>query len=672
MIQTTKKRPYPPLIIAGAILTIIAGYYVNGAWKPGMEFAGFLESFNKVCSNPLRDYYNEYTLKAVVIALVIYAMMIVIYYTSQHELMPGKEYGTAKFITPKQLNFTLMEKKNPDNNRIFSQNVRMSINTGITRLNNNVVIIGASGTGKTFTELKPNMSQMNSSFIITDPKSEILRSMGGMLEKNGYDVKVINLIDMEHSHHYNPFNYIREEKDIVRLITNLMANTTPKDSGAKDPFWDHAEGMFLQSIFFYVWMEMPPVKRNMRSVMELLSEAKVPGKDEKSDLDVRMAILAEVSPLGEKHPAIRQYNKCMRGAGDTIRSIIISANSRLAKLENEQVLELLSKDDMNIADIGNGKHGDGKTKTALFCVIPDSDKSYNFIIGMLYTQIFQELYYQADEVHDGPLPIHVTFMLDEFANVALPDDFTSLISTMRGRNISSIIIIQNLVQLKVLFKDSWESVTGNCDTTIYLGGNEQSTHEYVSKLLGKTTIEKRSTGLSRGRQGSSSQNYDVIQRDLMTPDEVRMLDNSKCIVIVRGLNPVIDDKFHPKEHPRYLEWGDGGGDTYQFVPALPDGKLDEGYEIVSAQKMKEYMSMKEKGKPVYVNEMSYDEFMMLGDLELKQKLMEQDEADKKKELIEHEDIPSELQYTPDEETEKSIVSELIAMKKKELADKTAS
>lgn len=672
MVQTTKKKPYPPLIIAGMIFAIIMGYLVNGAWKPGMEFAAFLESFNEVCDNPLRDYYNEYTIKAIVIALLIYFMLVVIYYTSQHELMPGKEYGTAKFITPQLLNTAIMEKSNPENNRIYSRNVRMSINTGITGLNNNIVILGASGTGKTYKWVKPNISQMNSSLIITDPKSEILRSMGGMLERNGYDVKVINLIDMEKSHHYNPFNYIRKEQDVVKLITNLMANTTPKDAGPKDPFWDQSEGMFLQALFFYVWMEMPPAKRNMRSVMDLLAEAKVPGKDEKSDLDVRMAILAEMSPLGEKHPAVRQYNKCMRGAGDTVRSIIISANSRLAKFENEQLLNLMSKDDMNIADIGNGKHGDGKTKTALFCVIPDSDKSYNFVIGMLYTQIFQELYYQADDVHDGPLPIHVTFLLDEFANVPLPDDFTSLISTMRGRNISSIVIIQNLVQLKVIFKDAWESVTGNCDTTIYLGGNEQSTHEYISKLLGKTTIEKRSMGLTRGRQGSSSQNYDVIQRDLMTPDEVRMLDNKKCIVIVRGLNPVIDDKYHPKEHDRYPEWGDGGGATYQFTPGLPDGKLDEEYEIIGEEKMKDYMLMKKKGNPVYINEMSYDEFMLLGDVELKQRLVEQDEINKKKELMDHNELPSTLRYTPDEETERSIVSELIAMKKKELAEKAAS
>lgn len=328
----------------------------------------------------------------------------------------------------------------------------------------------------------------NCSFICTDPKGEILRSCGQMLKNNGYNVKVINLLEMDKSDCYNPFSYIREETDVVKLITNLISNTTPKGATPSDPFWEKAEGLFLQSIFYYVWLEVQPAKRNFETVLKLLGEAEVTEQGKASKLDVRMKFLEESSPLGANHPAVKQYNKCMRGAGDTVRSIIISANSRLAFLENKQVLRLLSKDELNLSDIGIGVNGDGETKTALFCVIPDSDKSYNFIIGMLYTQIFQELYYQADFNYGGRLPIHVTFMLDEFANVALPDDFCSLLSTMRSREISSIIIIQNFAQLKALFKDTWETIPGNCDTFIYLGGNEQSTHKYVSELLGKVRL----------------------------------------------------------------------------------------------------------------------------------------------------------------------------------------
>ena len=308
----------------------------------------------------------------------------------------------------------------------------------------------------------------------------------------------------------DPFSYIREEIDVVKLITNIMSNTTPKEAVPSDPFWENAEGLFLQALFYYVWMEVKPENRNFEKVLELMGEAEVTEKGKPSRLDARMAFLQETSPLGANHPAVKQYNKCMRGAGDTVRSIIISANSRLATLENKQVLHLLSRDDLNLADLGIGANGDKTTKTALFCVIPDSDKTYNFIIGMLYTQIFQELYFQADFNYGGRLPIHVSFIMDEFANVALPDDFCSLLSTMRSREISSFIIIQNLAQLKALFKDTWETIPGNCDTLIYLGGNEQSTHEYISKMLGKATIDKRSSGETLGRQGSSSRNYDVL------------------------------------------------------------------------------------------------------------------------------------------------------------------
>lgn len=311
-----------------------------------------------------------------------------------------------------------------------------------------------------------------------------------------------------------------------------------------------------------MWLEVQPAKRNFETVLKLLGEAEVTEQGKASKLDVRMKFLEESSPLGANHPAVKQYNKCMRGAGDTVRSIIISANSRLAFLENKQVLRLLSKDELNLSDIGIGVNGDGETKTALFCVIPDSDKSYNFIIGMLYTQIFQELYYQADFNCGGRLPIHVTFMLDEFANVALPDDFCSLLSTMRSREISSIIIIQNFAQLKALFKDTWETIPGNCDTFIYLGGNEQSTHKYVSELLGKGTIDKKSSGETKGRQGSSSRNYDVLGRELFTPDEVRKLDNKKCIIFIRGFVPIMDNKFIPFNHPMFNQTADGKGKPY--------------------------------------------------------------------------------------------------------------
>ena len=652
--QTSKKKPSMVFLLLGAILAGYLGYLIGGAWEEGMDLMEFLDRFSTVCEDPFANYFNENTVKMIAIVVVVYAMAVVMYYTSQRNYMPGKEFGTARFENPKQVNKILAD-KDENFNRILSQNVKMSLDFRRLKLNGNILICGGSGAGKTFYEVKPNLMQMphNCSFICTDPKGEILRSCGQMLKNNGYNVKVINLLEMDKSDCYNPFSYIREETDVVKLITNLISNTTPKGSTPSDPFWEKAEGLFLQSIFYYVWLEVQPAKRNFETVLKLLGEAEVTEQGKASKLDVRMKFLEESSPLGANHPAVKQYNKCMRGAGDTVRSIIISANSRLAFLENKQVLRLLSKDELNLSDIGIGVNGDGETKTALFCVIPDSDKSYNFIIGMLYTQIFQELYYQADFNCGGRLPIHVTFMLDEFANVALPDDFCSLLSTMRSREISSIIIIQNFAQLKALFKDTWETIPGNCDTFIYLGGNEQSTHKYVSELLGKGTIDKKSSGETKGRQGSSSRNYDVLGRELFTPDEVRKLDNKKCIIFIRGFDPIMDNKFIPFNHPMFNQTADGKGEPYVHQIRGADNLIGPPFEILSDKAVKYYEKLKDKGENVYIDTLTYEQFMMLGDAELSRRFSMQDEAEQKAKIDREQ--ANELEYV--DESQKSDASE---------------
>lgn len=641
-----KKKVSLWFIILGAILSGYAGYLLNGAWEPGGDINSFLEFFNNVCAAPFANYYNERTIKAIVIALMVYAVALLMYVTSQRSFMPGKEFGTARFESPQFANKILMD-KDASFNRILSQNVKMSLDFRRLKLNGNILICGGSGAGKTFYEVKPNLMQMprNCSFICTDPKGEILRSCGQMLKDNGYNVKVINLLEMEKSDCYNPFSYLREETDIVKLITNLISNTTPKGATPSDPFWEKAEGLFLQAIFYYVWLEEPPARRNFETVLKLLGEAEVTEQNKPSKLDIRMKFLEETSPLGSAHPAVKQYNKCMRGAGDTVRSIIISANSRLAFLENKQVLRMLSKDDLNLAELGIGVNGDGETKTALFCVIPDSDKSYNFIIGMLYTQIFQELYYQADFNCGGRLPIHVTFMLDEFANVALPDDYCSLLSTMRSREISSIIIIQNFAQLKALFKDTWETIPGNCDTFIYLGGNEQSTHKYVSELLGKGTIDKKSSGETKGRQGSSSRNYDVLGRELFTPDEVRKLDNKKCLIFIRGFDPIMDNKYIPFGHPAFAQTADGKGKPYVHIQTGQKTVAEQPYRILSPKAVAYYESLKEKGENVYIDDLSYEELGMLTELDMKKRFLSLDEKEQRERLNREQE--NELQYAPE-------------------------
>ncbi len=660
--QIKDKRLLLIGVCIGALPVIFIGYLVGGAWEEGIDAFTFINNFNAVCEAPFRNYLNHFTLQTIGITLMVYAVVVLMYYTSQRNLMPGKEFGTSKFEPPAKAN-KLLADIDDSANRILSKNVKMSMDFRRLKLNGNILICGGSGAGKTFYEVKPNLMQMpqKASFVITDPKGEILRSCGQMLRENGYRVKVLNLVEMDKSDGYNPFNYIREETDVVKLITNLISNTTPKGSNPSDPFWERAEGLLLQALFYYVWLEVKPARRNFEMVLKLLGEAEVKEQGKPSKLDIRMKYLEETNPLGSAHPAVKQYNKCMRGAGDTVRSIIISANSRLAFLENKQVLKLLARDEINLAELGIGANGDGKTKTALFCVIPDTDKSYNFIVGMLYTQIFQELYYQADFNCGGRLPIHVTFMMDEFANVALPDDFCSLLSTMRSREISSVIIIQNFAQLKALFKDTWETIPGNCDTFIYLGGNEQSTHKYVSELLGKGTIDKRTNGETRGRQGSASRNFDVVGRELFMAAEVRRLDNKMCFLFIRGLNPILDDKYVPINHPMFKHTEDGGGEAYVHHSRIflekskQKGSIGPAVEILTSDALSYYEKRKEDGENVYIDTLTYEEFMALDSGGVKKRFIEQEEQEEMEKF--HEEEAGELEYAEEAEVETSADAE---------------
>lgn len=460
-------------------------------------------------------------------------------------------------------------------NRMLSQHIQMTLNTRHTDLNNNVLVIGGSGSGKTYRFVKPQIMQMSSSFIVTDPKGELYRDTSNFLKQSGYDVKVLNLLNEEEmlkSSHFNPFRYIQSEVDVLKLITNLIANTTPKGSQTQDPFWEKAEAMLLQALFYYVWLEgvpenlyeckkangeddierilmnihNPNVKKvhNVRAVMELLKYADFKedrnGNKMDSVLDKIMRDLEKRSP---NHKAVLNYNKVMRGAADTVRSIIISANARLAPVQSEAILSILDDDEMDIPLLGT-------KKTAIYCVIPDNDTTYNFLVGILYSMMFQQLYYEADFVHGGSLPVHVTFLLDEFDNIALPENFLSLLSTMRSRNISAVVIIQDLSQIKTRYKEGeHEKIMANCDVTVYLGGNGPTTQKELSELMGKATIDKRTNGETLGKQGSSSRNYDVLGRELMFPDELRKIEGNKCILFVRGFDPILDNKIESKKHP---------------------------------------------------------------------------------------------------------------------------
>lgn len=512
-----------------------------GTYQEGLSLFDYLPHITEAINKPMELTFNEYTLRFVFILSLLYAMGIAAYYSNEAKRRIGEEHGSAIWGSPKAV--SRMFKQNKRNDRIFTQNVRMGLDAHKHRRNLNTLVIGGSGAGKTRFYAKPNLMQCNTSFVVTDPKGEQLSSIGHLLIDKGYKIKVLDLINFEQSDGYNPFPYIRDEKDIIKLINNLITNTTPSNANVSDPFWRKAETALLQALMFYLINEAPPKEQNFSMVMTMLEYAEV--KEEKDDhispLDLLFMALEMENP---NSIAVKQYAVFKQAAGKTAKSILVSCAVRLAAFNLEQIRNLTDEDEMNIKELG-------EEKVALFCVIPDNDASFNFIVGMLYSQIFMELYYQADRIHGGSLPMPVHCMLDEFANIALPEEFDKCLATMRSRNISASIIIQNLAQLKGLFKgnqNAWETITGNCDSLLYLGGNEISTHEYISKMLGKETIQTRSYGHSKGRNGSYSTNKQSAGRELLTPDEVRLIDNEYCILFIRGARAVWDKKYDLLKH----------------------------------------------------------------------------------------------------------------------------
>lgn len=497
-------------------------------------------------------------------SILLGGLYILIDASANHNYMRGKEYGQANWASVAAINAKFENKRHESWNRVYSDGLRISMKTSI---NNNVLVIGGSGVGKSFYLLTPNIYQADpkgkypGSYIFTDPKGELLQKNGAYLKNKGYRIRVLNLVSgaMQESDGFNPFEYIRRESDIDKLIRNIQDNTKEDNSAAQDPFWPKAETLLLKSLFLIVWMESELFgwEKNINTVMMLLNKAQIDDNPKvSSELDQIFDDLVlrtiDEPGKGDMHPAWRAYHKVMVGAADTKRSIVISAHATMQIFENLDIQRILRKDEMDLASIGTGVvDGKKNVKTALFCVIPDSDTTFNAIAGMLYTLLFQELYFQADFCHKGELPVPVTFWMDEFANIALPKDFMKMLTTMRSRLISCVIIIQNLAQIKEKYEKSWEEIPGNCDVCVYLGGNEQSTFEYVSKNLGKKTIYKKSTGETKGSHGSSSTNEDVLGRELMLPEEVRELDNEYCVVFVRGKKPILDHKFRTLESPEF-------------------------------------------------------------------------------------------------------------------------
>lgn len=543
---------------AFAVPIVWLAVLMASCYEPGMTIFTLMDAFSAATKNPFSLHWTPYTMKFIAIFLLLYGGAILFYYTGQKNTRPGEEHGSASWGSVRELDKKYRD-KDAGKNVILTQHLQMSMNGKLHRRNLLQIIVGGSGSGKTRFLAKPNLMLANASFIVTDPKGEMLRAVGNLFLEEGYVLRVFDLIDPSKSDCYNPFCYIRKDADVFKLIDNFIKNTTPKGAKANDPFWEKSETALDAALMLYLLHEAPVEDQNMETILYMIENggAKEEDDDYQSPLDLLFEALEEEQP---DHIAVRQYHIFKQAAGKTAKSILVSAAVRLASFTLPEIQRITASDDMELGKLG-------ERKQAIFCIIPDSnDASLNFLVGMLYTQAFQELYYQADKVHQGALPVPVRLMFDEFANVALPDGYARLQATMRSRNIMSTIILQNISQLKALFKDDWEGIIGNADSFVYLGGNEQSTHKYISELLGKETIDTKTSSQSKGRNGSFSQNFQQTGRELMTPDEVRRLDNKNAIVLIRGEKPVIDEKYDILKHPNIHRTEDGDAPPYLHTP----------------------------------------------------------------------------------------------------------
>ena len=600
-----KNKDQKILFIIGLIPVIWIALLIAPSISGGLPT--IIKDFPKAMENPFSIVLCSNSIKTILIFIVAYILGIGIYLSTKRNYRKREEHGSAKWGESKEIN-KKYEQQPYSSNKILTQNVCIGYDGRKHRRNLNTLIIGGSGAGKTRFYAKPNVMQANTSLIILDPKGEIARDEGHLLEEKGYTVKVLDLINMERSHCYNPFVYLQTDNDVQRLVTNLFKATTPKGSQSNDPFWDTAASMLLLALVFYLWYEAPEEEQNFPMVMEMLRAGEVREDDDSyvSPLDL---LFNQLEVEDKNHIAVKYYRDYRSGSAKTLKSIQVTLASRLEKFNLSSLSSLTQTDELELETIG-------EKKTALFAIIPDNDTSFNFLVSMLYTQLFQQLFYCADHKHGGRLPVHVHFLMDEFANVSLPDDFDKILSVMRSREVSVSIILQNLAQLKALFEKQWESIVGNCDEFLYLGGNEQSTHKYVSELLGKETIDLNTYGKSTGHSGNYSTNYQLNGRELLTPDEVRLLDNKYAILFIRGERPVMDFKYDVLKHPNVELSGDGKakpyihGEVTESIATIDvdlnnvvinqvkeltkkEEKLLDDYDIVSSEEIEKYFKNKE-------------------------------------------------------------------------------
>ena len=560
MNQGNDRRAAVILSLIGIIPVVWLGLLIAPSVKGGLP--EILTSLMNAMNDPFHIELCEDSVKAVLVLLLCYGMGVGIYFSTRRNYRRREEHGSAKWGSASAVNKKYAQQPKSEN-KLLTQNVAIGLNAKKHRRNLNTLVIGGSGAGKTRFFCKPNLMQCcRNSYFVLDPKGEIVRDVGELLSQKGYEVRVLDLISMEKSHCYNPFVYLQSDNDIQRLVTNLFKATTPKGSQSNDPFWDTSASMLLSALVYYLHYEAPEDEQNFAMVMEMLRAGAIENEEDSrpTPLDYLFADLEMDRP---DHIALKYYRSYHAGSAKTLKSIQITLAARLEKFNLESLAALTCTDELDLASMG-------EKKVALFAIIPDNDSSFNFLVSILYTQLFQQLFFSADHIHGGALPIPVHFLMDEFANVSLPDDFDKILSVMRSRGVSVSIILQNLAQLKALFEKQWESIVGNCDEFLYLGGNEQSTHRYVSELLGKSTIDTNTYGKSSGRSGNYSTNYQISGRELLMPDEVRMLDNQYAILFIRGERPVLDFKYDILKHPNVALTADGKAGVYQHGAVRSD------------------------------------------------------------------------------------------------------
>lgn len=547
------KKMHP---IAWAILCLPVVYFAMvtaSVYIPGENIFALLERISAMVRRPDLLRWTAYTPRFLLVFLLLYGGGVLLYYADHENRRPGEEYGSAKWGNARELNKRYADRDGK--NVILTKRFSIGLDGYKHRRNLNILVVGGSGSGKTRFFCKPGIMSVNCSYLIVDPKGEMLRSTGYLLKDEGYDIKVFDLIHPRQSDGYNPFTYIRDDPDVLKLMDNLVKNTTPPKGASNDPFWEKAEIALDSALMLYLLYEAPVEEQNFEMLMFMLECARVMEEDEQyqSPLDLLFQTLEERDP---SHIAVREYKVYKQAAGKTAKSILVTASVRLAAFIFPQYAAMMQTDEMDLASLG-------ERKRAIFCVIPVNDGSMNYLASMLFTQCFQQLYLRADERYNGRLPIPVRVIQDEWANVAQPDSYPKVLATCRSYNIGINIIVQNIQSIKALYKDEWEGIIGNCDTLLFLGGgNEPTSLEFVSKLLGKETVHTRTRGQTKGRNGSTSVSRQQLARDLMTPDEVRAMDNRYALLFIRGERPVMDEKYDILRHPNLSRTEDGGAAPY--------------------------------------------------------------------------------------------------------------